>query len=283
MTRRTIHWTSVLALVIVTGACSSNDKNGVAASGDTVAPAASETAYCDAAREWAIYDMTPVDDSDPAAFRAYWKEWTAFEQAAVDTAPAEIKADWQLKLTTETETFTPVLEKYEFDVAALMESGTPEEQAATEAPPGVQAAQDRILTYEGQVCGAQFPLAADVSYAGEEPGPYCELVAAEDQRNSEVLGAGADPAALKKLVAGAAETEAALAEAAPEVIKADVIAVGKWTVGPQADALERHGWDIKAVIRDGSAKDRADLNYTDEKIREPFSRVAAYEEQVCGG
>ena len=133
------------------------------------------------------------------------------------------------------------------------------------------------------MCGAVQPLAADVAFPDEEPGRYCELAMAEDERATDVLADGAEPAAIEDFVAGAREREAVLVEAAPAVIEDDVAALASWTVDRQAEALERHGWDIRVLLRDGSAQDRADLNYADEDIREQYARVTAYEEQVCSG
>ena len=121
----------------------------------------------------------------------------------------EIEDQWQVKLEGEVNTVTPILEKYDFDQAAMMEQGTPEEEAAFEAPPEVQAAQHDILTYESEVCGAQQPQPADVSYDGEEPGPYCELVAAQDERNAAALASG-DPAEVEAFVDELAEAAAEL-------------------------------------------------------------------------
>ena len=66
------------------------------------------------------------------------------------------------------------------------------------------------------------------------------------------------------------------------MIKDDVAALSAWALGPQREAIERHGWDFAAVMREGPAQDRLDLNHADEDIREQYARVLAYEEQVCG-
>lgn len=278
-TQRTIHWTVAAAFVVVAAGCG-DDGDGEKSAAS--APLAAESAYCDEAIEWSIHELEPFDETDPVAFRTYWEDFQGFEEAAVDTAPDEIKDDWELKVETENATISPVLEKYGFDLAAVEESGTPEEQAAFEAPPEVQAAQDRILIYESEVCGAQQPQPADVSYAGEEPGPYCELVATQDERAAEAL-AGGGPAEVEAVFDELEETSAALIEAAPEAIKDDVADLAAWTQGRQRDAAERHGYDFRAAMREGTPQDRADLNHADEEIRDQFARVAAYEEQVCGG
>ena len=285
MTRRTIPWALAAALLLAAGC--GDDDNEASAGGNAGAPPPAEataagSAYCDVALEWAIHELTPFDDSDPAAMERYWADHTEFEERALATTPDELKADWELKMATEDETIDVVLEKYGYDVVAIMEQGTPEEQATFEAPPDVTAAQSRIGTYESETCGSAFPEPADVSYAGEEPGSYCELVGAEDERAREILAAGGDPAAVEEFFSSQTEAKAAIVAAAPEVIKDDVTAVSEWTLGPQAEVIEAHGWEIAAVMRDGSAQERYDLNYADEDIREQYARVLAYEEQVCG-
>ena len=117
----------VLALALAAGACSSDDggdsdASAATTSAPTTAPAddPAESAYCDAAREWAIQEVTqPVDETDPAAFEAYWGEFEAFEQVALENAPDELREDWQRKVDTEDETIDVVLEAYDYDLAAL--------------------------------------------------------------------------------------------------------------------------------------------------------------------
>lgn len=290
--RTTLKRSALLAVVVfglVAGACSSDggdsEDSAATTSAPTTAPAddPAESAYCDAAREWAIQEVTqPVDETDPVAFEAYWGEFEAFEQAALENAPDELREDWQLKVDTEDETIDVVLEAYDYDLVALQENGTPEELATLEAPPDVAAAQDRILVYEGDVCGAQQPLPADVSFEGEEPGAYCEDVAAEQERVGEVFADGAEPADVEALVEELVAGGEAQVEAAPAVIQDDVAAVVAWTAGEQRDVLEAHGYDFLAIMRDGTPEERADLQLTADAIRDQFARVATYEEQICG-
>lgn len=286
--RRSVPLAVVLVLGLSLGACSSDGgdtEEASAASPTTAAPdEAAESAYCVAAREWAIYEVTqPVDETDPAAFEAYWNEFLAFEQTALDTAPDELRSDWQRKVDTEDETINPVLEAYDYDVVALQENGTPEELATLEPPPDAAEAQDRILVYEADVCGAQQPRPADISFQGEDAGAYCDAVAAEQERVSEVMGGGADPAEVEALVAELVEGGPAQVEAAPASIQDDVAAVVAWTAGEQRDVLEAHGYDFIGVIREGTPDERADLQLTADAIRDQYARVTAYEEQVCGG
>jgi hypothetical protein len=283
--RKTIPWR--LAALLVAAGCGDDSDEGSGGEGvGTGQAAAAEAAgadseYCDVAIEWAIHELTPVDASDPAAFRQYWAEHTDFEERALATTPEHLKADWELKMRAEDETIDVVLEEYGYDIGRIMEVGTPEEQATFEAPPEVAAAQSRIATYESEVCGSAFPEPADVSYAGEEPGPYCDLVGVQQEEANGAIASG-DPAQIEAFVVGQAESAPAIVDAAPEVIANDVAAVSEWQLNEQSDVLEAHGWDAAAVMRDGSAQDRYDFNLADEAIREQFARVVAYEQQVCG-
>ena len=281
LTQGTIRRAVAAVLIVAAAGCADDDD--IASEEGGTAPAASESAYCDAAVDWAVHDMTPFDDSDPAEFRAYWEAFLAFEAVATDTAPDEIKADWELKVTAEADAgVTEVFEKYGYDVATMEASGTPEELAAFEAPPEVQAAQDRILGYESAVCGSGQPQAADVSYAGEEPGPYCELVAVKDELAADALASG-DSAEVEAVFGELEQGADALIEAAPEIIEDDVVELAAWTTGRQRDVAEHFDYDLRAAMQDGTAQDRFDLNHADEEIREQYARVLAYEEQVCGG
>jgi hypothetical protein len=285
ITRRAVQLTFAAALLVTAASCGDDDAGDATAApeptaADTADPA--ESAYCHVAIEWAIHEYTPFDDSDPVAFRAYWDEWTEFKKNAVETAPDEIKDDWVFRADTEDQILTPILEKYDFDTAVMMEKATPEEQAAFEAPPNVQAAQNRIHGYESAVCAAEQPQPADVSYSGEAPGPYCELLLAQNERNAEVFADGAKPADVEALGDEIAAQSTEVVEAAPAPIADDVAAIEQWTAGPQRDALERFGWDVRVLMRDGSVEDRAAFTYSDDDIREQFARALAYEEQVCG-
>jgi hypothetical protein len=280
--RKSVRWAAaaLTATAIVSAGCGSGGNGGKTS--QSKAAGDPESAYCDEARRWAIHEMAPVDDSDPVAFKKYWNEYLAFVDNAHKLAPTSIRDDWDVKVQGEA-AITPILVKYDYNVPALMESGTDEEKAVTEAPANVQDAQDIILGYESGVCGAQFPIAADVSFADETPGPYCEVVAAENERIAKVFGAGAKPDEVKAFMDGEPEMGDKLAAAAPDSIKKDVVAVNDWTEGRQRAAFERHGWDLRKTILDGTPQDRADVNYADPAIRSQFARVAAYHEQVCGG
>src|SRR5438445_12822948 len=66
---------------------------GIAAGCSDSKPAAS-SAYCDAARQWAIHELVPVNDQDPAAFKTYWNEYLGFVDKGVHLSPKPINAEW---------------------------------------------------------------------------------------------------------------------------------------------------------------------------------------------
>src|SRR3954470_1275675 len=164
---------------------------GIAAGCSGGKPAAASP-YCDAARHWAIHELVPVNDGDPAAFKTYWGEYLAFVDQGVRLAPKAINANWKL-VSTELQPFTAVLTKYDFDVKALMEKGSDQEKSMTEPPPDGKKAQDAIKSYESEVCGAMQPQAAAVDFSSEKPGPYCDAVKTGNERAGKVIADGADP------------------------------------------------------------------------------------------
>jgi hypothetical protein len=45
--------------------------------------------------------------------------------------------------------------------------------------------------------------------------------------------------------------------------------------------LEHHGYDVRHLVLDGTAEERAIFQSTDPAIRDHFARVRAYDEQLC--
>ncbi len=282
LTRRTVHWTIVATISLLAVACGDDSGRDTTEAATPVADDPAESTYCDLARDWSLRSLDPVDDTDPVAFQAYWEEFMAAEQEALAAAPEELRDEWTLRIDAENATLNPVLLAYDYDIEEILTSGTPEEQAALESPPEVDAAIDRVHAYEVEVCASMQPAPADVSFEGEVAGPYCDLVAAEDERASEVLTSGADPAAVEEVFASFLESTDEMLAAAPAVIAEEVAALREWTAGPQREALERHDWDLVAAIIDGPQEDREAIQHTDEAIRDEYAVSLAYEEQVCG-
>ena len=118
--------------------------------------------------------------------------------------------------------------------------------------PTSQAAQDRIHLYESEVCGAQQPEPADVSYAEEEPGPYCGLAMAAGRAGGRGARRVATRRRSRPCSTPSRRAAAALTEAAPAVIKADVIELVAWDTGRNVEVAERHGYDCSAAITEGT-------------------------------
>jgi hypothetical protein len=243
------------------------------------ANAAANAPYCDEARRWAIHELDSYDQNDPKQLRDYWGEYMAFVHNARRLAPVSIRGDWNLRI--EGDTLTPVLEKYQFDYPLIEKTATDAEKATFDPPEDIQRAQNLIAGYESDICGAQQPLAADVSFAAEKKGAYCDVAAAEDDGSSKVFAAGTKPADVKSLIAAESKWDAKLLTAAPSAIKADVRAIGQWNETRKRDVLARYHWDIRKLVLDGSPRDRADLQSSDDRIRTHVARVRAYQDQVC--
>ena len=128
-----------------------------------------ESAYCDTYRAWQVHELdggTGDDQPNPAAFRAYWKDYLEFNKTSLQQAPAEIRDEWIVSDRAIRTVLTPVLEKYDFDVQRIAKEGTAAEQALGEPTPEVQKAQDAIHAYEDRVCGVATPPAANVAFNG---------------------------------------------------------------------------------------------------------------------
>jgi hypothetical protein len=140
-------------------------------SGTALAAGNAKSDYCEVARDWAVHELVPIDDTDPTVAEAYWGEYIAFVNDGERLAPKPIRDDWRIYAAS-SRSVTPVLEKYGYDLNLLFATATAEEQAVFEPGPAVQEAQRNVLRYESEVCGAQPPLPASVSFAGETPGHY---------------------------------------------------------------------------------------------------------------
>jgi len=255
-----------------------------ACGGKAEAAAGPKSAYCDAARRWAVHEIVPFDDSDPAASKQYWGEYLAFVDQAVNLAPKKISGDWRINAAAQHDILTPLLEKYNFDMKLLDEKGTPEEKALfEEPPPEVKSAQHAVHGFESDVCGAQQPEPAEVSFQGEKPGPFCEVVAADNESSRALAQSGASPADVKAYYVDrdSRNLDEQQLSAAPAAIRDDVKAEIDWSAQRQRPVLVRYGFDVRKIILDGTKKDRADFQLTDKKVRDHFARVLAYEKQVC--
>ena len=188
-------------------------------------------------------------------------------------------------------TFTPILEKYDYDIARAQAEGTPEELAIgarLDAGTGARAASRRIAAvkeYEGRVCQTGQPPAAEVSFDGVTKNQaYCDNVEAGDEAAEEIAAEKWSVDAVRSFVTSD-EFQTGLDKAAanaPTEIKADVLADVDWQRNEQVDVLEKYGYDVRKLFLDGSVEDRAAFQRSDPAIADHYARTVAYEEQVCG-
>jgi hypothetical protein len=277
-----------LASAAALGAC--GDDDGESAPTTNAAAASSggdpaESAYCDTAREFAVHMLAPRDEGNPTWLRTYMDEYVAFVDEAASEAPDELADEWTLSSDGLKTTVIPVLEKYGYDIERIMAEGTPEEQAVSEPSPDVAAAQATILEYEAMTCGSAQPAAADVEFAGPTVAAYCEASATLDGAFGEAIAAENSPAAMEQLLSSDEWTQlmSTMESSAPDEIKADVIAINAWDREKKIPLTGRYDYDIRRLLLEGTAAERAVLQSTDPAIREHYARVAAYEQQLCEG
>jgi hypothetical protein len=290
---------ALTGLALVTVGCSSSTPKATSAAttATTVvaqtAPDPNDSAYCQTARKWMVHEFNGEGDAftdDPVAFKKYWTEYMDFIATATKQSPAEIRADWPVGYDP-LQQFTPILEKYDYNIARIKAEGTPAELAVgkrmDEGPgPKAQAAQDAVHEYEGRVCQTAQPPAADVSFANVTPNKaYCEdAQAANEAVGQQIIAKKWSVDAVRTFVTSdgyAAMYDKAKANA-PAEIKGDVEADADWSTNQQVDVLEKYGYDARKLFLEGSAADRAIFQKSDPAIADHYARTVAYEEQVCG-
>lgn len=278
----------LLAGAVALGACGDTGKASTAAAPTTSSSSAeAKSAYCRTARTWSIHeiDRATVDDSDPKALRAYMVEYVAFIDEATAEAPASLADEWKASSEGFKTMVLPVLDKYGYDVQRIAAEATPEEQAVDQPPPALAKAQDTVHEYEAFVCGAGQPPAADVRFAGPPVKAYCEAGGSLDAAASEAITAEDSPKAMRQLLTGddLAKLMRATEATAPDEIKADVVALNTWDRERKMPLTARYDYDIRRLVLEGTADERATLQTTDPRVSDHYARVAAYHEQLCAG
>ena len=246
---------------------------------------ASESSYCDAARQYAVYGLKHHGDGTPAAAKADNDVYMSFMDKGLKLAPTSLHADW-VTYHAGAVAQTALMGKYGFDEARFDKEATETEKTALQGNPKVEAAFKNIIKYESSTCSSSQPPDADVSFDGEKPGAYCDAVKADNAHN-ETIDLG-DPASVRKALTDPAEVkvgkarDAQFISTAPKVISDDVKAEVAWWNSKQKPALAKYGYDMAKLLVDGSAKERAALQLTDDKVANHYARATAYEHQVCG-
>ena len=242
-------------------------------------------AYCRAALQWAIVEMTPRDGSPPVE-KKYWEDYAAFLKHGDDVAPADIKSDFHVYAKNGINNVLPLLRKYGFDQKRFESTATAAEKKIVESnPPAVDEAFNRVLAYEWQVCGNGTPDSAkNVKFTGQKDSPYCNSQRESVAAFQKIGDSGFTVEAVKAFFTGATFTNAvAKAESiAPEAIRSDVAANVKWIRTKQVPVLMKYGYDVKRIKLEGSPDDRFALDTSAVEIRNVERRLNAYDQQVCG-
>jgi hypothetical protein len=294
--RQLVHRTLLLAvgISVLTVGCGSSTPKATSVSTKTAAKAdATDSEFCQTARKWMVHQLNGDGDSfaaDPVAFKKYWGEYMDFIATATRQSPAEIREYWPIGYDL-LKQFTPVLQKYDFDIERIKAEGSAAEIATgkrlDEGPnPAEQRAQDAVHEYEGRVCQTSQPPAADVSFAGAKANKaYCDAVQAADELLGETVVAKQFSIDAVRTFVTSDEFTALAGEAkknAPAEIEADVVADVDWQLNQQVEVMEKFGYDVRKLFLEGSAADRAIFQRSDPAVADHYARTVAYEENVCG-
>ena len=269
-----------MAVPTATG-CGEEDRTGEERADASASP------FCDASRQWAVHEMTPIDESDPKAIEAHFKDYAAFIDESIATAPPAVADDWKVYGGAIRRVHLPVLEKFGFSYEEVNAKGTKTEKAIFDGAkrPRVENAFEAILIYEANVCGSQGVPPADVSFEGEKAGAYCGLGGEIDELIGSAFGGGGGPsvAAVKKLLGEEKlwRLQEQQVGAAPDAIRSEVDKLAEFDRTQHRRVIEKYDYDLPKLVLSGTAQDRAIFQYTAGSIREASSRVDAYEEQVC--
>lgn len=258
-----------LALAVLSG-CSSSSADGESA----VPLDGPDSAYCDTARKWAVHELNAdeaTETANPAAFRKYWNEYLINLETQLQQAPPAVH-DAAVTNTRGVRTIqTPLYEKYDFDVKRIEAEGSASERAG-EPPPDVAKAQAALHAYQDRVCGyGGTPPAADVTFTADSTAKrYSEAAVALNPDFEKVASSGFDPEALRSLVTGDSFAESLDAQdaTAPSEIATDVKAVTEWFRTRWSEVVEDLDYDIRRLLLEGTAEDRAVFTRYDPAIVE---------------
>jgi hypothetical protein len=272
-----------LVLAVATASCGGDggDKSAYTPVQGTESP------YCDTYRAWQVHELDGGEGDDqpnPAAFRAYWKDYLEFNATMLGQAPPEVRDDWLITERAVRTVLTPVLEKYDFDVQRIAEEGTPAEKSLTEPHGEAKRAQETIHAYEDRVCGVATPQAANVAFKADGSSKdYCAALKQFNSGFAKVEASRFDPDQLRTVFTADAFTEQldALDESAPTEIASDQEAVSEWFRTRWSDVIAKYDYDIRRIWVEGTPEDRAVFTFTHPDIVEHDSRQTAYEEKVC--
>jgi hypothetical protein len=250
------------------------------------------SAYCVTARNWAVHELDGGGDGayargGPPALQKWWAEQLAYLKTSLRQAPPAVRAAEALNERAIRAKLTPLLEKYGFDFERIESEATPRERAFADHPPARYArAQEARDLYQNRVCGyGGSPPPADVTFTRSGASKrYCRAAAAQEQGLEAVAASGFAPKEFRRYATSARFLAALDAQeaAAPAEIAADVKADIAWVRDRKLAVAEEYGYDLRRILREGSADELATWTYWDPAIRRQDSRVEAYVAQVCG-
>jgi hypothetical protein len=266
--------------------CGGGGKEQVA----TAAPFSSP--YCVTARNWAVHELNGGGDGayargGPPALRKWWGEQLAYLKTSLRQAPPAVRSAEALNERAIRTKLTPLLEKYGFDFERIESEATARERAFADHPPAKYArAQEIRDLYRNRACGyGGSPPPAEVKFTPTAAAkPYCKAAAAQEQGLGAVAASGFPPKAFRRyatskhFLASLEDQEAT----APAEIAADVRTDIAWVRDRKLAVAERYGYDLRRILREGTAQELAAWTYWDPAIRKQDSRVEAYVAQVCG-
>jgi hypothetical protein len=246
-----------------------------------------ESPYCRTYRAWQVHELdggTGDDQPNPAALRAYWKDYLEFNKTSLQLAPAEIRDDWIVSDRAIRTVLTRVLEQYDFDVKRIAKEGTAAEKALGEPTPEARKAQDAIHAYEDRVCGVATPAAADIVFKADSSSKaYCTTLSTFNRGFEEVESSRFDPDAMRAVFTSESFTESldSLEKSAPAAIAEDQETVSEWFRTRWSDVINEFDYDIRRIWLDGTPEDRAVFTLSHPDVVKQDSRLTAYEQQVC--
>ncbi len=278
-----------LALVLGSAALSACGGGREAAA---AAPEPFASSYCVTARDWAVHELNGGGDGayargGPPALEKWWTEQLAYLKTSLRQAPPSVRAAEALNKRAIRTELTPLLEKYGFDFHRIESEATARERAFADHPPARYArAQEVRDVYQNRVCGyGGSPPPADVKFAPSAAAkPYCRAAAAQEKGLEQVAATGFAPSAFRRYVTSRRFLAALDAQeaTAPDEIAADAKADLAWVSDRKLAVAEKYGYDLRRIMREGTAAELAAWTYWDPAIRRQDSRVEAYVQQVCG-
>lgn len=242
-----------------------------------------DSAFCKVAVAWAAHELDPPPGASKT-WTGYAQDYRKFLEEEARLAPAEIRDAAQRHLNDVKTTVDPVMRKYGYDPERVDKQATAEEKKILEEGPQGEAltAQNKVHVYEARTCGTGEPVPADAQFSGSAESAYCAAVGRIRADVSKLAEAGFPAEQTKTFYEGT--FTAAIEEMANNPApgrEGDVKAIAAFVKAKQLPALAEHGYDIRNVLRQGSADDRLAANIASPEIYDAAARNSAYDDQVC--